>query len=168
MPRSMMWLAVAVLAMAGAQAESFFSRAQNFGAAFPCKTRVAGQQVRTALGDIPTITYSCETGSNVFYVAVSTYPKGFIAKRTVAAASQDAIAGAAENVKGHVRNNIAAKLGKQAGRDALIDVASQKTVVHLRVFFAGDRQYQVMYLGPAGTETGKPAMAFLGSFWIGK
>ena len=170
MSRSMKRLAGAGLALAltGAHAETLRSSAQNFSAAFPCKTREAGQQVRTPLGNIPTITYSCESGDGVYYVAVSNFPKGFIAKRTVAAASMDAIAGAAENVKGTVRHNTSAKLGNLSGRDATIDIAAQKTVIHLRVFFAGDRQYQVMYLGPAGTETSKPAMQFLGSFKLGR
>jgi len=36
--------------------------------------------------------------------------------------------------------------------------------VHLRIFFVGDRQFQVLVAGPAGQENGKATMAFLNSF----
>ncbi len=101
-------------------------------------------------------------------MATSSYPKGFIAKRTPKAALGDAVLGAASNVKGTVRSEAPITLAGVAGRDALIDVKTQKVVLHLRVFYVGDRQYQVLVVAPAGQENGTAAKAFLGSFKLGQ
>ncbi|MDE2181456.1 MAG: hypothetical protein KGJ78_00390 [Alphaproteobacteria bacterium] len=157
-------IAAAVALACSAQAEPL--KAMGLQASFPCQTKQAKQPVKTPIGNIPVTTYRCSAGDYAYYVAISDYPKSYIAKRTIAASLQDAITGASDNVKGHVRSNHPFDLGKAPGRDAVIDVSSDKMTVHMRVFFVGDRQYQVMVLAPEKAENAKPVTDFLGSVKI--
>jgi hypothetical protein len=111
----MIGLAVAMLAT-GAQAEAV--KGAGFTAAFPCHTKQASQKVVAGTATIPIVSYSCEGAGSLYYVVASTYPKGFIAKKTLAAAYKDAVGGAASNVRGTVRTDRPIKLGAVAGRDA--------------------------------------------------
>lgn len=142
--------------------------AAGFTATFPCAANLTNQTVAAGKTSIPVVNQSCEKGNAVYYVVTSTYPKGFLAKKTPKAAFADAVGGAAANVKGTVRADNPITLAGVAGHDALIDVNAKKATVHLRVFFAGDKQYQVMVVGPAGQENSKAAMGFLESFKLGK
>jgi hypothetical protein len=142
--------------------------AADFTAAFPCQAKLTTQTVAAGKTSIPVANQSCEKDSALYYVVASTFPKGFIAKKTAKAAFADAIGGAAANVKGTIRADKPITLAGVAGHDALIDLKDKKAAVHLRVFFVGDKQYQVMVVGPAGQENGKAAMGFLESFKLGK
>jgi len=158
--------AAAALLATAAQGEA--AKGAGFSAVFPCQTKLASQNVAAGKEAIPVVTRSCEGGGSLYYVTSATYPKGFVAKKTLAAAFNDAVGGAAANVKGSVRSNQPIKLGAVAGRDVLIDIPSDKAAAHLRVFFVGDKQFQVMVVGGKGSESAKPALAFLGSFKLGK
>jgi hypothetical protein len=158
--------AAAALLATAAEAEAV--KGAGFTASFPCQTKQASQNVVAGAATIPIVSYSCEGAGSLYYVVASTYPKGFIAKKTLAAAYKDAVGGAASNVKGKVRTDQPIKLGAVAGRDVLIDIPSDKAAAHLRVFFVGDKQFQVMVVGAKGRETAKPAMDFLGSFKLAK
>lgn len=155
----------AVIVAAGANAEVVKNNNLGFSAAFPCRSQQTAQTVIASFGKVPVTSLSCADGKDIYIISVSRYPKGFIAKRNHV--YRDAVNGAASNVKGKVRSNVPYKLGAVTGRDALIDVPSQRAAAHIRVFFAGDRQYQVMFLGPKGHESGKAAMGFLNSFKLG-
>jgi hypothetical protein len=155
-----------ILFAASAAAETV--KENGFTAAFPCASQRQQQIVAAGKLKIPVTTRICEGKDAVYYVVVSDFPKGFIAKKTVNAALADAVGGAAANVKGAIRANQPYMLGTSMGRDTLIDVPGQKAAVHLRVFFAGDRQLQAMVVAPKGRENGKPALAFLDSFKLGK
>jgi len=156
----------AALLIAPAQADAV--RGKGYSAVFPCSVKLTGQQVAAGKKTIPVIDASCEAGEALFFVAASTYPKGFIAKKTLVGAFKDAVAGAAANVKGTVRLDRPIKMGRTPGHDVMIDVPSGKMAAHLRVFFVGDMQYQVMVVGPRGSESAKPATDFLASFKLGK
>ena len=164
--RALRLAAAAALLTTAAQAEAV--KANGYSAAFPCKVTQASQQVAAGKQTIPVVNANCEAGNTLFYVVTSTYPKGFIAKKTLAGAFKDAVSGAAANVKGAVRTDRPITLGKTPGHDALIDIPKGSLAAHLRVFFVGDTQYQVMVVGPKGTESAKPAMDFLGSFKLGR
>jgi hypothetical protein len=155
-----------VLFAAAASGESV--KGNGFSAAFPCTSQLQMQIVAAGKLKIPVTTRICEGKDAVYYVVVSDFPKGFIAKKSVNVALADAVGGAAANIKGSIRANLPFMLGSVLGRDALIDVTGQKAAVHLRVFFIGDRQLQAMVVAPKGRENGKPALAFLNSFRLGK
>ena len=155
----------AMILAAGANAEAVKDKSLGFSAAFPCRSQQTAQTVIAGFGKVPVTSLSCANGKDIYVISVSRYPKGFIAKRNHV--YRDAVDGAASNVKGKVRSNTAYKLGDVTGRDALIDVTADRATAHIRVFFAGDRQYQVMFLGPKGHESGKAALGFLNSFKLG-
>lgn len=155
----------AVLALvAPALAETV--KAPGIEAVFPCQTKQEIQSVKTPIGAVPVTTRTCTKAEFVYSLVVSEYPKGFIAKRTAAAALQDAIQGAAENVQGTVRTNTSVYLGEVAGREARIEVTPDNAVVHVRVFFVGDRQYQVMAMSTIKSADAKPVTDFLGSIRV--
>jgi hypothetical protein len=164
--RTLSLAAAAALFVTAASADAV--KGTGFSVTFPCQAKLLNQVVPAGKVTIPITNHSCEKNDGIYYVVVSTFPKGFIAKKTVKAAFVDAVGGAASNVKGKVRANNPIALGGVAGRDALIDVKSAGAAVHLRVFFVGDKQYAVMVVGAAGQESAKPAMAFLNSFKLGK
>jgi hypothetical protein len=156
----------AAILLAGARAETFSDKALGFSAAFPCRSIQTSQTVIASFGKVPVTSLSCAKGKDIYIISVSRYPKGFVAKRNHV--YRDAVNGAAANVKGSVRSNKAFKLGAVTGRDVLIDVPADRAAAHMRVFFSGDRQYQVTFLGPKGHESGKAAMGFLNSFRLRK
>jgi hypothetical protein len=157
-------LMFAFLAVGAADGEVVSNKHLGFSATFPCEAKQSLQQVATRIGKIPMTSFNCGNGSDIYYVVVSDYPRGFIANRTLGAAYADAVNGAADNVKGIVENVKPYPLAAVTGRDALIDVPADKAMVRLRVFFLGDRQYQVMALGPAGVKTDNTKLQFLDSF----
>jgi hypothetical protein len=158
----------AAFALFAAAASGESVKGNGFSAAFPCASQLQQQSVAAGKLKIPVTTRLCEGKDAVYYVVVSDFPKGFIAKKGVNAALADAVNGAAANVKGALKANQPYMLGTTMGRDALIDVTGQKAAVHLRVFFIGDRQLQAMVVAPKGRENGKLAQAFLNSFKLGK
>jgi hypothetical protein len=166
--RSHLPVICAAFALFAAAASGESVRGNGFSAAFPCAAQMQQQIVAAGKLKIPVTTRICEGKDAVYYVVVSDFPKGFIAKKSVNAALADAVGGAAANVKGAIRANQPYMLGSVLGRDTLIDVPGQNATVHLRVFFAGDRQLQAMVVAPKGRENGKAALAFLNSFKLGK
>lgn len=154
--------AAAALLVAAASANTV--QDSGYSAAFPCQAKVLKQTVAAGTMKIPLVSNSCEAGGAIYSVVMSTFPNGFIAKRTLKKALGDAVIGAAINVKGTVRTETLIVLDGVNGRDALIDVANPQAVAHLRVFYVGDKQFQVMVITPKGQEHAKPAEAFVKSF----
>lgn len=140
----------------------------GFSAVFPCTAKQESQQLAAGKATIPVVKYGCDTAGDLYMLVSSTYPKGFLAKKTAAAAFKDAVGGAAANVRGKIRSDKPIKLGAVVGHDVLIDIPSDQAAAHLRVFFVGDRQLQVMVVGAKGHESGKAATAFLDSFSLTK
>jgi hypothetical protein len=143
-------------------------KGDGYSAAFPCQVKTGSQTVAAGTMNIPVTSNTCESAGALYSISASSFPKGFIAKHTLKGALTDAVAGAAWNVKGTVRSDTPITLAGTTGRDVLIDVKNPKATVHLRVFFVGDKQYQVMFVGPTGQENGKAAKVFLASFKLGK
>jgi hypothetical protein len=142
--------------------------ASDYTVVFPCKASATSQTVKAGSMRVKVSSSACDDKNGHYTFAVSDFPKGFIAKKTVNAALADAVVGAARNVGGAVRVQKPSTVSGAAGREALIDVKKQKAVVRLEVFFVGDRQYQVVFIGAAGQENSKAANDFLGSFKLGK
>ncbi len=143
---------------------AFGADAKDYTVAFPCKATTSSQTVKAGKMQVPVTSRVCDNKHGQFTFAASDFPKSFIAKKTLKAAFADAVAGAAANVGGTVRTDKPVMVGGVAGHDAVIDVKKAKVAVRLRVFFVRDREYQVVFVGPAGQENGKAATDFLGSF----
>jgi hypothetical protein len=56
------------------------------------------------------------------------------------------------------------QLGDLKGWEYTLVAKDNSMAGHVRSYFVGDRLYQVMYLGPVGTEDGEECLHFLDSF----
>lgn len=141
---------------------------KDYTVTFPCKATTSSQIVKAGNMQVAVTSKVCQQKDTQYTFAASDFPKGFIAKKTAKGAFADTVAGAAANVGGTIRTDKPVTVAGVAGHDAVIDIKKDKAVVRLRVFFVGDRQYQVLFVGPAGQESSKAATDFLASFAPGK
>ncbi|HKB57728.1 MAG TPA: hypothetical protein VKC51_09070 [Lacunisphaera sp.] len=102
--------------------------------------------------------------STAYILSYNDYPAGSIAKLDREKVYGDIIKGVVDSLKGVVRSNVAHKLGDAAGHEYILVNEKDKFVSRTRCYFVGDRLYQIMYLGPIGTENSKEALRFLDSF----
>ncbi|MSU46008.1 MAG: hypothetical protein EXS42_02485 [Lacunisphaera sp.] len=102
--------------------------------------------------------------STAYILAYNDYPSGSIAKLDREKTYSDIINGLVDSLKGMVRSNVEHKLGEVAGREYVLINKTDKFVSRTRCYFVGDRLYQIMYMGPIGTENDKEALHFLDSF----
>jgi hypothetical protein len=102
--------------------------------------------------------------STAYILSYNDYPAGSIAKLDQEKTYGDIIKGVVDSLKGVVRSNVAHKLGDAAGHEYILVNEKDKFVSRTRCYFVGDRLYQIMYLGPIGTENSKEALRFLDSF----
>jgi hypothetical protein len=161
-------IAVGLMA-SGAVAEPLNSAEWKFSATFPCRSEVSSKPVKTDVGNVTLVAYTCANDKQAFFVGIADYPKGTITSSTQSL--DGAIHGVAKRVNGTIRSNVPYTFGNLTGLDALIDGPSSgaaanasRSVLHARIFIIGDRLYQVFYQGPAGTEKSSIALRFLDSF----
>lgn len=103
--------------------------------------------------------------STGFILGYNDYPAGSIAKLDPDKTYDNIINGVVGNFKGGVlRTKGAHTLGDATGREYFLDSEPLKLVGRVRCYLVGDRLYQIMYLGPPGTENGAEALHFLDSF----
>ena len=164
--RVLAFTGAALVLAAGAKAETINSVEWGFSAAFPCQTQLASQPVPTKVGNVTMISYTCGTDVAAYFVAIADFPKGAITQQPSGAPYDGTISGMATNANGTIRSVTPFLLGSVTGRDAFIDIPSDHRTSHVRVFFVDDRQYQVMFLGPAGDENSKAALDFLNGFTL--
>lgn len=159
--------AVALFA-ACARAETVSAPQWGFSVTFGCQSQLGSQTVPTAVGNIVITSYSCTVGETAYFVAISDYPAGSVTPAKVDAVYAGAINGAAANAKGSIRSVTPYALGKTTGREALIDVPTDKMAIRMRIFLVGDRMYQALFAAPAGQESGADGLKFLNSFKLAK
>lgn len=158
-------IAFAALAV-GAAAEPVNDDALRFSVVFPCPSATSSQLASTPAGSVAMTMYVCQSANGAYYVAISETPKDAVTEKNRDSVLSASIAGIAANLRGalHSAEPLATKDG--IGRDVLIDIPEQKAVVHGRIYWTKDRLYQAMTFGPAGSEVGPEALAFLDSFKI--
>ena len=153
-----------VFLAAGVRAETVNAGKLGFSAVFGCRSQRDSRLVATPVGNITMTGYSCSTKDRAYFIAVADYPTGPITRKSLDAAYTGAIKGAADSVKGRIRSVAPYALGNITGRDALIDAKAGNQTLHLRIFYVGHRQFQVMFIGPKGQENSRACLAFLNSF----
>lgn len=156
----------ALLGIASAQAEKLDAPQWHFSANFPCQSQIGGQTAKTAAGDIIITSYSCGDDVTAYVIAINDIPAQLIKPETIDGMFAGAINEAAAGAKGSIRTINPYTLADFPGRDAIIDTPNDKTVMHLRAFLVGNRFYQVLYVGKAGTEDSKDCLEFLNSFTL--
>jgi hypothetical protein len=148
--------------------------AGRFVATFEGKVQRGSQPVDTSVGKIAMNMVYYDGGAIAHMVIYCDYPAGSVASsggpEKVCANASD---GAVKSVNGTVRSSSPYQLGDSNGLEVVADIPpkdpkdpSGASVARLRFFVVGDRLYQVMYIGPSGTETDSKAVAFLDSFRV--
>jgi hypothetical protein len=161
-------LFVALVLMASvASAETFNSSKWGFSATFPGQSKMSAEPIQTRVGNVTLVNFTYEGETQAFMIALTDYPKGSI--DSAENSYNGAIEGFVDGIKGKLRTRSPYKLGNINGFDFLVDgpsaASTQKThVFHERIFLVGDRLYQILYVGPTGTEQGIAALRFLNSF----
>jgi hypothetical protein len=146
--------------------------AGRFVATFEGTVQRGSQPVDTAVGKIAMNMVYYDGGAVAHMVIYCDYPAGSVAQSggpdKVCANASD---GAVKSVNGTVRTSSPYQLGDTNGLEVVADIPSKDpkvpanaSVARLRFFVVGERLYQEMYIGPAGTETSPEAVAFLDSF----
>ena len=155
-----------------AKPETLVDDAGRFVVSLPNPVQRGSQQVDTKVGKIAMNMVYYDGGAIAYMIIYCDYPAGSVASsggpdKVCANAS----AGAVQNVNGTIRTSSSYQLGDVKGLEIVADIPSKDpkvpanaSVARVRFFVVGDRLYQVMYIGPTGTETASKAVAFLDSF----
>ena len=155
-----------------AKPETLVDDAGRFVVSLPKPVQRGSQQVPTKVGTIAMNMVYYDGGPVADMVIYCDYPAGSVAKSGGPdAVCKNASDGAVKNVGGTVRTSFPYHLGDVQGLEIVADIPSKDpntpanaSVARIRFFVVGDRLYQLMYIGPAGSETNSKAVAFLDSF----
>jgi hypothetical protein len=122
------------------------------------------KDVETAAGKTKMFLLVHATETQGYFVTYNDYAPGSMAGTDRAATYERVIKGVAEGMKGSVRSGSDHQLGDVGGREYIIDIAKMNLAARERCYLVGDRLYQVMYLGPVGSEGKDEVLQFLNSF----
>ena len=148
----------------------------HFSANFPMAVRRANRIVDKDFGQVTTCQVSWKGfraiqvytahGSVAFMVVYSDYPTDYVSQTGASTICKNAAKELADGAKGTIRSTTEHKLGTIAGIEVVIDGPSGGFVEVARFYAVGERLFQVTYVGPPESETGRDALAFLNSFRI--
>jgi hypothetical protein len=155
-----------------AKPETLVDDAGRFVVSLPKPVQRDSQAVDTAVGKVAMNMVYFDGGAIAYMIIYCDYPAGSVASSggpdKVCANASD---GAVKNVGAKIRTSASYQLGDVKGLELVADIPSKDpkdpasaSVARLRFFVVGDRLYQVMYIGPTGTDTSPKAVAFLDSF----
>lgn len=107
-----------------------------------------------------------DQGEKAWLVSYNDYRRGTISGQGLEKSFENAIRGTIQGVKGELRNTTKLSNDGIAGREALIFSPSFNLILRQRIFFVGDRIYQILYVGPPGSEKESAVDEFLASLKI--
>lgn len=148
-----------------AYADTFTSKEWGFSATFPGSANQTAEPVKTAVGNVTMVSVYYVSDNTYYGVLFADFPKGAITSRPLAQVYKNTAIGEAKNPKGTIRKITDFTVDGVVGRDVLIDHESNSRA-HTRIFIISDRQFQVIFVGPSGSENGKAALDFLNSFHL--
>ncbi len=153
-------LVLSVPALAADTWSEFKSSEGGFAVLMPGQPKLEQQPIEGAT--TPNNIYGVQQGDRSFVVSYHEYAPDVIkrttADRLLAGVEHDS----ADAVKGTVRVDRNMVLGGHQAREVVIDKGAQ--TMKARYVLAGDRLYQVVFLGAKGAENGPDATKFLDSF----
>lgn len=161
--RLMPALLLCVALSAKSNGEALSAPQWNFSANFPCQSQIGGQTLDIPTGKLVMTTFTCALDKAAFFVAINDYPDGMMKPEVLDNAYSGGINGLATSIKGTIRSVTTYTLGGTTGREGFVEVASENTVYRARMFIVGNRLFQIMYLGPTGSEASETATKFLDS-----
>jgi hypothetical protein len=148
-----------------AKPETLVDDAGRFVVSLPKPVQRGSQPVDTAAGKIAMNMVYYDGGATAYMIIYCDYPAGSVAQSGGPdKVCTNASNGAVQNVGGKIQSSSACQLGDVKGLEVVAEIPSSKSMARLRFFVVGDRLYQVMYIGPTGTETDAKAVTFLDSF----
>src|SRR5579885_831076 len=126
----------------------------RFVVKFPGTVQRGSQPVETNAGQVTMNMVYHDAGASAFMIIYCDYPAGMVQKAGGPdMVCENASRGAVKNVNGTLRASSSCKVGNVNGLEIIADVPAQKSVARIRFLIVKDRLYQVMYLGPVGSET---------------
>ena len=157
-------VAALVVSFSPANAEVMADGPGRFTVDIPQPTSRDVKFADTAAGKVKIFILIHDGGTLAHMVGYNDYPAGALTGKDPAIAYEGWAKGQAGGMNGVIRSIVNHQLGEIVGREMIVDIKSQNTVARSRCFIEGDRLYQVMYLGPTGSENSASAVQFLDSF----
>jgi hypothetical protein len=93
-----------------------------------------------------------DQGAKAWIVTYNDYKPGTIANQGLEKSYENAVAGSVQGVKGELKSVIKISNHGTDGREDFITMPEYKLIMRQRIFFIGDRLYQILYVGPPGSE----------------
>jgi hypothetical protein len=105
-----------------------------------------------------------ESDTTVYIVSYNDLPTGSAAKLDVVAMFKDAMNASLNGINAEVVSSGAHQLGDLAGWQFISRTKDGKLSTHVRYYLVGERFYQLIFIGPKGSDTGEKCLHFLDSF----
>lgn len=153
-------LVLSVPALAADTWSEFKSSEGGFAVMMPGQPTMEQQRIEGA--NTPNNIYGVQQGNRNFAVSYHEYSADVIKRTTADRLLAGVEQSAAEAIKGTVRADRNMVLGGHQAREAVIDSGAQ--TMKARYLLAGNRLYQVVFVGEKGAENGTDAATFLDSF----
>ena len=138
----------------------FTSPEGGFAVMMPGQPTLEQQPIEGA--STPNNIYGVRQGDHNYAVSYHEYAADVIKRTTADRLLAGVEQSAAAAIKGTVRADRNMVLGGHQAREAVIDSGAQ--TMKARYLLAGNRLYQVVFVGEKGSETGTDATTFLNSF----
>ena len=149
-----------VVVTGGANAYTLTSTEEHFTAVFPGEPNLDKSNGKTNSGDqysLSTWTFSSSDGTTAWGVLMATYTNA------VQKVYDPSISAVAASFKGKLVSQKTIRQSGVEGREILIDIPGSQEARE-RLLWIGNRLYQIMYLGKAGTASTPDVDAFFNSF----
>ena len=125
----------------------------------------ASQRVEGRLGDATLIFDLLDLGTTAYGVSYADLPDSIMTKRTVDQLLDDSRKGIVKNMDGSLVSSSNLQIEGHSGRSFTCSMP-MKNACAARNVLVGNRIFQLIYVGPKGTETGAEATRFLESFQL--
>jgi hypothetical protein len=150
-----------VIVTGSANAYTLTSTEGHFTAVFPGEPKLTESTAKTTSGlpySLSTWIFSSSDGSEGWFITMAIYKSTSVIKDYNANVS-----GAVAAVKGKLVSQKTIRQSGVEGREILIDIPGSQEARE-RLLWIGNRLYQIMYLGKAGTASTPDVDAFFNSF----
>ena len=162
-------LLVSLLVLAGCEAttwKEFESKDGGFSVSMPGPPAERRQTFNTQVGSVEArfFTVEADRGSSVYMIVYGDYPEDLMAshdKNILLDAARD---GAVGNIQGTLLSERAIAIGNHPGRELQVLSSDGKLALQIRLYLAGNRQYQVVMVSPKSSSSTADRDRFFDSF----
>lgn len=157
-------LSACLLAASAAAAYTLKSAEGNFTAELQAEPRFTRLEEKASSGPYTRYQWMLDQGAVAWIVTYNDYKAGTVTGSDVTQLYNRAIWGGVDAVKGKLQSDNPVRQAGLPGRESKVFIPKGNLVMRQRIFIRGDRLYQNIYVGPAGSEDGKDVEAFFASF----